>query len=118
MNTSLQLHIVITIEPIVEDCRKYGCGTFENIEETISYRYIKVRTKLDHSLIQISTGLGDLYGSIQLYYVSLFGVFGTYENFSLIWKRHHCRRRTANFDLCSALMGIGQGGFFSVAHLL
>ena len=28
------------------------------------------------------------------------------ENFSLIWSRHHCRGRAANFDLCSALMAI------------
>ena len=40
------------------------------------------------------------------------------ENFSLIWRRHHCRRRAANFDLCSALMTIEQWGFFSVPHLL
>ena len=38
--------------------------------------------------------------------------------FSLIWRRHHCRWRAANFDLCSALMAIEQWGFFSVPHLL
>ena len=36
----------------------------------------------------------------------------------LIWKRHHYRWRTANFDLCSALMAIEQWGFFSVPHAL
>ena len=40
------------------------------------------------------------------------------ENFSLIWRRHHCRWRAANFDLCSALMAIEQWGFFNVLHLL
>ena len=40
------------------------------------------------------------------------------ENFSLIWKPHHCRWRSANFDLCSALMAIEQWGFFNVPHLL
>ena len=40
------------------------------------------------------------------------------ENFLLIWRRHHCRWRAANFDLCSALMAIEQWGFFSVPHLL
>ena len=40
------------------------------------------------------------------------------ENFSLIWRRHHCRWRAANFDLCSALMAIEQWGFFNVPHLL
>ena len=47
--------------------------------------------------------------------------FVPFENFSLIWRRHHCRRRAANFDLCSALLvrlGIEQWEFFSVPHLL
>ena len=37
---------------------------------------------------------------------------------SLIWRRHHCRWRAANFDLCSALMVFEQWGFFGVPHLL
>ena len=40
------------------------------------------------------------------------------ENFSLVWRRHHCQWRAANFDLCSALMAIEQWGFFSLPHLL
>ena len=40
------------------------------------------------------------------------------ENFSLVWRHHHCRWRTANFDLCSALMAIEQWGFFNLPHLL
>ena len=40
------------------------------------------------------------------------------ENFSLIWRRHHCRWRAANFDLCSALIAVEQWGFFNVPHLL
>ena len=40
------------------------------------------------------------------------------EKFSLIWRRHHCRWRAANFDLCSALMAIEQWGFFNVPHPL
>ena len=40
------------------------------------------------------------------------------ENFSLIWRRHHCRWRAAIFDLCSALMAIEQWGFLNVPHLL
>ena len=49
--------------------------------------------------------------------VCLFGVFHPLE-ISLIWRRHHYRCRTANFDLYLALMAIEQGGFFSVSHLL
>ena len=45
-------------------------------------------------------------------------VFVPLENFSLIWRRHHCRWRAANFDLCSELMVIEQWGFFIVPHLL
>ena len=41
------------------------------------------------------------------------------ESFSLIGRRHHCRRRAANFYLCSALMAIEQQReFISVPHLL
>ena len=32
------------------------------------------------------------------------------ENFSLIWRRHHCRWRTVNFELCSALMVMSSEG--------
>ena len=39
------------------------------------------------------------------------------ENFSLIWRRHHYRRRAANFYLWSAI-AIEQWGFFSEPHLL
>ena len=40
------------------------------------------------------------------------------ENFLFIWSRHNCRWRSANFDLCSALIAIEQCGFFSVPYLL
>ena len=47
-----------------------------------------------------------------------FEFFVPLENFSFIWRRHHCRWRAANFNLCSALMAIEQWRFFSVPHLL
>ena len=50
--------------------------------------------------------------------VCFFGFFVPLENLLLIWRRHHNRWRAANFDLCSALMGIEQWGFFSVPHLM
>ena len=40
------------------------------------------------------------------------------ENFSLIWRRHHCRWRSAHFDLRLALVAIEQWGFFNVPHPL
>ena len=40
------------------------------------------------------------------------------QNFSLILRRHHCRWRAVNFDLCSTLMAIKQWRFFYVPHSL
>ena len=54
-------------------------------------------------------------------FVSLFvclDYFIPVDNFSLLWRRPHCRWRAVNFDLCSALMAIEQWGFFSMSHLL
>ena len=45
-------------------------------------------------------------------------LFVPLENFSLIWRRHHCLWRAANIDLCSVLTAIEQWGFFSVPHLM
>ena len=52
-----------------------------------------------------------------IYFVCLWFFFPL-ENFSLIWRLHHCQWRAANFDLCSALMANEQWGFFSMPHLL
>ena len=46
------------------------------------------------------------------------GFFVPLENFSLVWRRQHCRRRGSNFDICLALMATEKRGFFSVPHLL
>ena len=46
------------------------------------------------------------------------GFFVPLDNFSLIWRCHHCLWRAANFDLCSALMAFEQWEFLSVPHLL
>ena len=51
-------------------------------------------------------------------FLFFFGVNRPTREFFIIWRRHHCRWRAANFDLCSALMAIEQWGFFSVPHLL
>ena len=40
------------------------------------------------------------------------------REFSLVWRRHHCRWRAADFVLCSALSAIDQWGFFMLPHLL
>ena len=39
------------------------------------------------------------------------------QNFSRMWRRHHYRRRAANFDLCSALIVIDQWELFCVQLL-
>ena len=46
------------------------------------------------------------------------GLIVSLENFSLTWRRHGYRWRTANFVLCSALMAIEQWGFLNLPHLL
>ena len=46
------------------------------------------------------------------------GFFVLLENFSLIWRGHHWRWRSANFDLCLALMAIEHWGSLNVPHLL
>ena len=40
------------------------------------------------------------------------------ENFSLIWKRHHCRWMVANVDLCLAPIVTEQWGFSNVPQSL
>ena len=57
-----------------------------------------------------------IFNSLYFWFVLLW-FFVPLENFSLIWKRHHYRR-SAMFDLCSALMAIEQWGFFRVPPLL
>ena len=39
-------------------------------------------------------------------FVCLIGVYRPTRDFSLTWRRLHCRWRAANFDLCSALLAI------------
>ena len=51
-------------------------------------------------------------------FVCLFGDFRPTRQFFTHIKRHICRWRAANFDLCSALMAIEQWGFLSVPHQL
>ena len=53
-----------------------------------------------------------------LQFICLFVVFRPSREFFFIWSRHNCLWRSANFDLCSALVAIEQWGFFSVPHLL
>ena len=54
---------------------------------------------------------------LAIYFVCLWFFFPL-ENFSLIWRLHHCQWRAANFDQCSVLMANEQWGFFSMPHLL
>ena len=55
---------------------------------------------------------------VSWFFYCVWGVFVPLENFSLISRRHHCRWRVANFDLCSVLMAIKKWGFFNLPHLL
>ena len=80
-----------------------------------------IKTVLWKSNIRISNNLIILFKNfvyVSFAFVCFFGFFVPLENCSLIWRRHHCRWRAANFDLCSALVTIEQWGFFSMSHLL
>ena len=82
---------------------------------------ILIRKTLSPKLMLIIKILWCLHWFYRASFVCLFsclGVFVPLENFSLIWKRHHCRLRAANFDLCSALMAIKQWGFSNMPYLL
>lgn len=46
------------------------------------------------------------------------GFFVSLKNSSLTWRRYHNRCKTANFDLCLALMAKYHWGFVSMSHLL
>jgi hypothetical protein len=43
-------------------------------------------------------------------------IYVPFKNFSLIWKRHHCRCMAANLGRWSAPMAFEQGGIFIVPH--
>ena len=51
-------------------------------------------------------------------FVCLLGGFRSTQKFSLVWRRHHYRWKTAKFDFCPALMASEQWGFFIAAHIL
>ena len=61
---------------------------------------------------------GSRRGIIWRFFVWLFvlGILVPFENCLLICRRRHCRLRTANFDLCSAVMATEQWEFFSMTH--
>ena len=75
----------------LNDCRLF----YVSFEIILSYRYLTI------------AGVFFLFVCL---FVCLFGVAVPLENFSLIWRRHHYRRRAANFDLCSAPMAMGSEG--------
>ena len=52
-----------------------------------------------------------------IYWNSIFVCLGGYPPTREFFTQHY-RWRSANFDLCSALVAIGHSGFFSVPHLL
>ena len=51
-------------------------------------------------------------------YLICLGFYFPLENFSLIWRSHHYRRRATNPDIYSKFMAIEEWGFFNVPCLL
>jgi hypothetical protein len=73
---------------------------------------------LGHCLHNSSKTLGG-WGLMKL--VRLIDYLGFYvplKNFSLIWRRHHCRWRAAKFRPMLGAQAFEQGGIFIVPHLL
>ena len=56
--------------------------------------------------------------SMIYFFICFTGAHVPLANFSLIWRRHHYRRRAPNFNLYSAIMAIEQWKFISIPHLL
>ena len=47
---------------------------------------------------------GGILSDFYLFYLDCLECFVPLWNFSLIWRRHHCQKRAAKFDLWSTLM--------------
>ena len=102
------------------------CKTIQraNCLKTLLLNYIPLNIYFKQ-MIKISAKMSNVICEWRFHCICTFVcLFGCVEfivplkNFSLIWRRHHCRLKAANFDLCSALMAIEQWGFFNVPHLL
>ena len=98
----------------------FNSGIHENILMYILYLQIFVR---NHSAVIVNYWIHVVIIWILSFVCFLGGLFDwSFSShsriFSLIWRRHHYRWRSANCDLCSALMSNEQKGFFGVSHLL
>ena len=63
------------------------------------------------------TFLGTItYTSISYVRSGLLLFFLHLQNFSIIWRHHHCQRKASKFDIYSALKTIDQSGFFLACY--
>ena len=125
--TNTNLHLCET--------RKQKCTCFHLIKKTKCSRTVWNQhctslvssclnwSKLSHFYYAFSIWLYHLNDSLLIvpanmcFFVSLV-FFVPRENFLLVWRSHHCRRRAANVDLCVTLITVEQWEFFSVSHLM
>ena len=95
-----------------EECWNELFGSLSNVYLLISPELLNKITNLNLTCIFVKRTQ-----TVCLFVVCLFGVLLPTREYSLIWRRHHNRWRTSNFDLCSAPMATEQWGFFSLPHL-
>ena len=86
---------------------------------TLNFEELKTRILKENNFSPLITGMyivplnkprSEMFHLIL--FACLFGVNLPLDDFSLIWRRHHYRWRTSNFDLYLAFMVIEQWGFY------
>ena len=116
----------------LSDFPGYTCSLKCSAWDIYFYKLIKARQVFVHSMRFISVCLQSIeckyfnllhcfLGARVLFSAGLalfiwLGFYAQLKNYTLIWKHHHCRYMTSNFDLYSTFMAIEQWGFFSVAR--
>ena len=93
---------------VIQKIRTQRCCWAQNVSKNSNLMHYKILSAFVFCFVVVVV-------VVIIIYLELIVPLG---NFSVIWRRHHCRWRAANFDLCSALMTIEQWGFFNVPHLL
>ena len=94
-------------------------GRFAPVLGTIMF--IVVQILLTWSAFLASRGISNWFSKVQSCHASMsyglfVGGFVPLENFSLIWRRHHCRWRAANFTYARHSSFLSSEGFLTCHH--
>ena len=104
-NKKVDWRIGVESTRVKQKIRRQRCCWAQNVSKNSNLMHYKILSAFVFCFVVV----------VVIIYLELIVPLG---NFSLIWRRHHCRWRAANFDLCSALMAIEQWRFFNVPHPL